>query len=357
MHSKRFKHEPLDLRPKRFTRPDGGESVKHFLPELEFKRSSGHWLKQLRGCGAITLTGISPSIRVEDGNLSITQGSTLADLDPVSVCYPRAVHGLTWVIVDSPNGYVTVDGIRWLHAQQIGFMIVTTSGGIILHDVAKPIVSLRRRQYSIDVMRVSRWVLYGKIATYLRLFHDIPNREELRVLRLDNVHTINELHLIEGRIAGVYWKYQAFTLKSYKKFPPWWNDFTQRSSGIGANNKHATHPINAMLNYAYAVIAGMIKRKCMLVGLDVAVGSLHADNDRRDSLCYDLLELLRGDVDYVLLSWAKTVKWRRTDFITSEKGVVSLDNNLRRVVVEKIAHLQRAVDKIVKDYTLFLLRS
>ncbi|MBX3640096.1 MAG: hypothetical protein KF888_06215 [Nitrosomonas sp.] len=49
-------------------------------------------------------------------------------------------------------------------------------------------------------------------------------------------------------------------------------------------------------------------------------------------------------------------KWRRTDFITSEKGVVSLDNNLRRVVVEKIVHLQQMVDEVVKDYTLFLLR-
>lgn len=362
MQSKKFKNEPLDLRPKRFKREDGGESVKHFLPMTEFKTSSSYWLKQLQNFNTvITLTGINPSVRVEDGYLSIQQGSTLADLQPETVNYGRGVHGISWIIIDSPNGFLTVDALRWLDSQRIGVMMVSSGeASILLQDVTKPIVSLRRRQYQGQILNIARWVLRGKLNTYLCNFPDLPNAEELHDLiqgnGLDNFTDVNDLRLVEGRIAGAYWKYHAFRLRTYKKFPTWWGEFNQRSSSIGTNgNRYASHPINAILNYAYAVIAGMLKRKCVMAGLDTAIGSLHADNDRRDSLCYDLLELLRGEVDKVLLTWAKSVKWRRTDFITSERGVVSLDNNLRRVVIEKITPLQITIDKIVKDYTLFLL--
>lgn len=355
-----FDKQPLDLRPKRFIRKDGGESVQYFLPKTEYLRSSNYWLKRLHVNDVITLTGINPSIRVDNGCLEICQGGTLANTNPDAVYYPRASHNLSWVIIDSPNGYVTIDALRWLRTQEIGVMVVTNGVPTIFHDVEKPIVSLRRRQYVCNPLVVGRWILRGKLATYTRVFNNIPEWETVHDLihgtTLDNVTNLMDLRLLEGRIAKKYWQYQAFTLKTYKKFPTWWLEFKNRSSDVGVNNKHATHPINAILNYAYAVVTGMIKRKCIMTGLDVSIGSLHADNDRRDSLCYDLLELVRGDVDVVLLTWAKSVIWRRTDFRTSELGVVSLDDSLRRVVIEKISHLQKEVDKVVKDYVLFLLR-
>lgn len=361
MQSKRFKNKPLDLRPKRYTREDGGQSVQHFLPVKEFKSSSTYWIRQLQHNSIVTLTGINPSVCIDDDCLSIKQGFTLGDMSPEYVAYPRGVHNLTWVIVDSPNGYITIDALRWLESQNIGVLLVSNGEArILIQDITKPIVSLRRRQYQIDAVIVAKYVLRGKFQTYLDMFPNIPNADELHDLiqaGLDGFNDVNDLRLIEGRIANSYWKYHTFTLRSYKKFPPWWSEYNQRSSGIGTNgNRNATHPINAILNYAYAVIAGMIKRKCVMVGLDVAVGTLHADNDRRDSLVYDLLEFLRGEIDNLLLTWAKSVKWRRTDFLTSERGVVSLDNNLRRVVIEKITPLQVTVDKVVKNYTLFLLR-
>lgn len=34
------------------------------------------------------------------------------------------------------------------------------------------------------------------------------------------------------------------------RIPDDWRFFTQRESMIGSKNRHATHPVNAMLNYA-----------------------------------------------------------------------------------------------------------
>ncbi|MDV6344070.1 CRISPR-associated endonuclease Cas1 [Nitrosomonas sp. Is37] len=360
--SKRQFKEPLDCRPKRFTREDGGESVQHFLPMRELRASSNYWLKRLRTSTVITLTGISPSVSVDNDSLVIKQGATLADMAPPTTRYPRGVHRLAWVVIDSPNGFVTIDALHWLESQRIGLMMC--SGGntsVLLQHVDKPIVSLRRAQYSGNVVVIARWVLRGKLAACLDAFPDLPNAQELHELlhgdTLSQLVSVNDLRLVEGRIAGAYWKHHTFTLNHYAKFPPWWSEFDRRSSGIGnTGNRHATHPVNAILNYAYTVVAGIVKRHCALLGLDTAVGSLHADNDRRDSLVWDLLELIRADIDKLLLTWMKSVKWRRTDFLTSERGVVSLDTNLRRVVVEKVSTLQSSVERIVKDYTLFLLR-
>ncbi|MGH8628972.1 MAG: CRISPR-associated endonuclease Cas1 [Gammaproteobacteria bacterium] len=54
--------------------------------------------------------------------------------------------------------------------------------------------------------------------------------------------------------------------------------------------RHATHPINAILNYGYSMLAGQVERAAVIRGLDVAVGSLHADSDGRRSLVYDLID-------------------------------------------------------------------
>jgi hypothetical protein len=40
--------------------------------------------------------------------------------------------------------------------------------------------------------------------------------------------------------------------------------------------RHATHPVNAILNYGYSMLAGQVERTAVTRGLDVAVGSLHA---------------------------------------------------------------------------------
>ena len=55
------------------------------------------------------------------------------------------------------------------------------------------------------------------------------------------------------------------------------------------SHRHATHPINAILNYGCSMLAGQVERAAVTRGLDVAVGSLHADTDGRPSLAYDLM--------------------------------------------------------------------
>src|SRR5579864_472242 len=52
-----------------------------------------------------------------------------------------------------------------------------------------------------------------------------------------------------------------------------------------------------ILNYSYGVAAGMCVRSLISIGLDPCAGFLHADRTGRYSLAYDLMELLRPEID------------------------------------------------------------
>ena len=41
-------------------------------------------------------------------------------------------------------------------------------------------------------------------------------------------------------------------------------------------NRHATHPVNAMLNYAYAVLESQLRIATVSEGLDPTIGYLHS---------------------------------------------------------------------------------
>jgi CRISP-associated protein Cas1 len=44
----------------------------------------------------------------------------------------------------------------------------------------------------------------------------------------------------------------------------------------GCNNRHASHPMNAMLNYAYVVLESQVRSVAVSQGLDPTIGYLHA---------------------------------------------------------------------------------
>jgi CRISP-associated protein Cas1 len=67
---------------------------------------------------------------------------------------------------------------------------------------------------------------------------------------------------------------------------------------------NAAHPINAMLNYAYAVALGNVTRVVVGLGLDPMFGFLHSPKPGRLSLSYDVLELVRSRIDTEVFTWS-----------------------------------------------------
>ena len=77
---------------------------------------------------------------------------------------------------------------------------------------------------------------------------------------------------------------------------------TSEANGYKASNKSATDPVNAMLNYAYAVCFTEAVHACHAVGLDPAFGMGHGTDKDSQGLALDLVETLRPVADTVVLS-------------------------------------------------------
>jgi hypothetical protein len=82
----------------------------------------------------------------------------------------------------------------------------------------------------------------------------------------------------------------------------------------------ATNPVNAILNYLYAVLEAESRLAAATLGLDPGIGVLHLDAPSRDSLACDLMEPIRSDVDAFVLDWLKREPLLRNSFFEQRDG-------------------------------------
>jgi hypothetical protein len=92
-------------------------------------------------------------------------------------------------------------------------------------------------------------------------------------------------------------------------------------------------PLNAALNYAYALLEGQCRQALTRLGFDVACGFLHADKPGRDSLVYDLMECERGTVDGLVLDFLTCTTLHWGDMTPVSDGSCRLHPQLARAVV------------------------
>jgi CRISPR-associated protein Cas1 len=71
---------------------------------------------------------------------------------------------------------------------------------------------------------------------------------------------------------------------------------------LTGNPRAAADPINAILNYLYAILEAESRIALIAVGLDPGLGILHTDQRSRDSLALDLMKSARPAVDQYVLN-------------------------------------------------------
>lgn len=170
---------------------------------------------------------------------------------------------------------------------------------------------------------------------------------ELALRRLDGAldelerwppDSIETLRLIEARAALAYFTcWQSIPLHwkgiGKKPIPPEWQRVELRQSLVSGNNRKATHPVNAILNYAYGVLESQVQIAALAAGLDPTIGFLHASRPGRVALVYDLMEPLRPQVDRLVLDFVRRRTFSPGDFTLTSEGVCRLHPQLVRSVV------------------------
>jgi CRISP-associated protein Cas1 len=118
------------------------------------------------------------------------------------------------------------------------------------------------------------------------------------------------------------------------QFPKCGNQIAQRSSPFHlAGNRNASHPTNAILNYAYAVLKSQIQINVVAEGYDPTIGIMHEGSDGSSAFVFDLIGPERAGIDRKVLEFIKTNAFHLADFIIRSDGVCRLNPELARCVV------------------------
>lgn len=103
--------------------------------------------------------------------------------------------------------------------------------------------------------------------------------------------------------------------------------------------------VNALLSFAYTLLAHDVTSACEAVGLDPAVGFLHRDRPGRPGLALDLMEELRPYLaDRFVLSLINRQQVRGAGFKKTETGAVMMDDATRKEVL--VAYQKRKQEEI-----------
>lgn len=148
---------------------------------------------------------------------------------------------------------------------------------------------------------------------------------ELALKDLDRVGNIDEIRGIEGRAAVFYFSALGSLIRTDEDG----FRFETRS------RRPPRDPINALLSFAYALLANDCISACEGVGLDPQVGYLHVLRPGRPALALDLMEEFRAIVaDRLVLTLLNRRQITLRDFVERPGGAVHLSDQGRRTFLE-----------------------
>jgi CRISPR-associated protein Cas1 len=149
---------------------------------------------------------------------------------------------------------------------------------------------------------------------------------------------------VEGSIANEYfraWSGISLQWKAVKRrpIPDDWRTFSSRSALREQLrvNRNATHPVNAMFNYAYAVLVSLTQIRLIAGGYDPKLGVLHDRESERGSypaFALDQMEPMRPVVDRAVLHLVAHNTFTGADFPIQPDGVCRLNPELARGLAE-----------------------
>ena len=131
--------------------------------------------------------------------------------------------------------------------------------------------------------------------------------DDLARLANDPPKTVTELTLLEARSAVAYFRAWHTTsllwrASSRHPIPDEWRTVGPRYSRFySAGSRHAAHPVNALLNYAYAALQSRVQVELITNGYDPTMGIMHSDRDDAPALALDMMEPDRPKVDRAVL--------------------------------------------------------
>lgn len=309
----------------------------------------------------LILTGNGVKLRVDHGTLLIRDGFTHYPQELKEYrFFPRDRRLPSRIIILDGNGGITFDTLEWLCTQGVPLIQLNWRGELINalgnagYGADPTLVRTQiKLQSSPERIKFAKWLIERKIensiTTIKNVFPHAPvgtlNKlhEKLIALNRKTTSTTLDLLSIEGLAAQLYFRcWHASPLQwkglGQRPIPNEWFKIGARQSAEDSN-QFARHPINAILNYAYAMLQNQILTVVVAMGFDPTIGCLHSHHASDYHLIFDLMEPLRPIVDRAILNLAQNHVFSPHDFTLNKMGICRLHPQFARNIVKLIQNI------------------
>lgn len=331
---------------------------------LEIAQSSSPKRKRSqRNSKPLILCGHGISLRVENGSLIIRDGFThYPQQQATHRFFPGSRDIPERILLLDGSGTLSFDVLSWLAEQGVALARVKWTGEVATVASGTGFASDRdkvqwqrdtlaneekRIAFAADMIRTK---LVASIATLQSCFSRSARLDDAIALhrvgadRLagETFKDMNDIRAIEGQCAAKYfalWQDLALEWKGRKPIPDDWRGYSLRSSVanvVTPQNRNASHPVNAMLNYAYAVKLAQMQIQAIADGYDPTIGIMHHGRRGKPAYIFDLIEPERPKVDARILAFITSQSFSGADFIIRSDGVCRLSPQLARAVASLV---------------------
>jgi len=287
----------------------------------------------------LVLTGYGLHVGVERGHLVWSDG---VGRQRRQGRLNRATCGLKRLVVIGHAGNVTLEALRWLHDVGASFVQLDADGTVIVANGAAGLDDPRlRRAQALAAgneigAALTRSLLESKLAAQADVLARLAvETEAVRAViataqaGMGGTEDLAALRVLEAQAAAAYWGSWSsvpirFAKRDMPRIPDHWLTFGQRRSEITGRSRSASNPINALLNYLYAILETEVRLATIAIGLDPGFGLLHADQKSRDSFVLDVIEPLRPRADAYLLTMLEERTFAAAEFFETREGICRL---------------------------------
>jgi CRISP-associated protein Cas1 len=312
----------------------------------------------------LILTGHGVRLSVDHGSLIVRGGFSHFPQEPeIWQFFPGDWRLPSRIVLLDVDGGISFHALSWLSIHEIPLVqinwrgevtnIIGTSFRVADSTLTKHQLSARTNGWG---LRFARQLILDKTKNSIEtLRFALPKsgdvnwaikklRESYDHLKRRPPADYNRLMGTEGSMGFAYfkaWRSCPVNWKGIERYPipEDWHQIGQRTSKVGdkhQRNYRATHPVNSILNYAYAILENQIRMKIVARGFDSTIGYLHGQRHGKPGLVLDLMEPLRPVVDRKVLEFVQRQTFAPGDFTLLSNGVCRLNPQLARNVVRAI---------------------
>ncbi len=310
----------------------------------------------------LILSGHGMGLRINNGALEARNGFThYPQKREITRIFLGDRNAPSRIVMLGGSGAITLDVLSWLADQNIPLVQLDYRGNVVTaighsglgHDPALARLQLDQSRSEPQALEIGAWLIRKKLLasreTMIACLPDSDLRKRADACVTEAINQLgrpwelskNALLGLEGKCALFYfeaWRTVPVKWKgtSRKPIPESWSSIGFRRGENNHSNRFARHPVQAMVNYGYAVVESLIRIEVSKVGLDLTVGFLHRSRYERPALIMDLLEPIRPVVDRVILDLVRSNSFSPMDFVITTDGTVRLHPQLGRALVARI---------------------